>query len=66
MRREVAPYLQEWEDAGSVPRELHLAAAKAGTAGRRVPRGGRGRGGDLLDSVDLQEVMFQAGAVELG
>ena len=28
VRREVAPYLQEWEDDGSVPRELHLAAAK--------------------------------------
>ena len=29
-RREVAPHLQEWEDAGSLPRELHAAAAKQG------------------------------------
>ena len=31
--REVAPHLQEWEDAGEIPRSLHLAAAKAGLLG---------------------------------
>ena len=34
VRREVAPYLQEWEDAGSIPRELHLAAGKQGLPDR--------------------------------
>jgi acyl-CoA dehydrogenase len=29
----VAPYLQEWEDAGEVPRSLHLAAARQGLLG---------------------------------
>ena len=43
VRREVAPHLQEWEDAGSIPRELHLAAGEAGAARRRLPRGGRRR-----------------------
>ncbi|GAB3775507.1 acyl-CoA dehydrogenase [Nocardioides ginsengisegetis] len=61
-RREVAPHLQEWEDAGEVPRALHLAAAKQGLLGVSFPESVGGEGGDLLDSVDLQEGMFGAGA----
>ncbi len=37
VRAEVVPHLQEWEDAGSVPRELHVAAAKLGFLGLGVP-----------------------------
>jgi acyl-CoA dehydrogenase len=62
VRREVAPYLQEWEDAGEVPRELHVAAAKQGLLGVSFPESVGGGGGDLLDSIDLQEGMFEAGA----
>jgi acyl-CoA dehydrogenase len=62
VRREVVPYLQEWEDAGSVPRELHLAAAKQGLLGVSFPEDVGGGGGTLLDTVDLQEGMFEAGA----
>ena len=62
VRREVAPYLQEWEDAGEVPRGLHLAAARQGLLGVSFPESVGGEGGDLLDSVDLQEGMFEAGA----
>ncbi len=62
VRREVAPHLQEWEDAGSVPRELHLAAAKQGLLGVSFPESVGGEGGDLLDSVAIQEAMFAAGA----
>ena len=61
-RREIAPHLQEWEDAGTLPRELHLAAAKQGLLGVAFPEEVGGQGGDLLDSVDLQEGMFEAGA----
>ena len=62
VRREVAPHLQEWEDAQSVPRELHAAAAKQGLLGVSFPESVGGEGGDLLDSVELQEAMFEAGA----
>ena len=44
VRAEVTPYLQEWEDAGEVPRELHAKAAKLGLLGLGVPEehgGGR-------------------------
>ena len=62
VRREVAPYLQEWEDAGEVPRELHAKAAKHGLLGLAFPVDVGGEGGDLLDSVAMQEAMFEAGA----
>jgi acyl-CoA dehydrogenase len=61
VRREVAPYLQEWEDAGEVPRSLHLAAAKAGLLGVSFPEAVGGEGGSLLDSVASAEAFFEAG-----
>ena len=61
-RREVTPHLQEWEDAGEVPRELHRAAARQGLLGIAFPEEVGGQGGDLLDSVAMQEAMFEEGA----
>ncbi|MEO9324022.1 acyl-CoA dehydrogenase family protein [Nocardioides sp. C4-1] len=61
-RREVLPHLDRWEDDGSLPRELHLAAAKQGILGVGFPEEVGGGGGDLLDTTDLQEGMFAAGA----
>ncbi len=62
VRREVAPHLKEWEDAGSVPRELHQVAGKQGLLGVAFPEEVGGGGGTLLDSMDLQEAMFGEGA----
>ncbi len=61
VRREVEPHLQEWEDAGEIPRSLHLAAAKAGLLGVSFPEHVGGQGGSLLDSVAMQEAFFEAG-----
>src|SRR5690606_33474475 len=61
-RREVVPHLQEWEDAGTLPRELHLAAAKQGLLGIGFPEEVGGQGGTMLDGIDLQEGMFATGA----
>ena len=44
-RREVAPHLQEWEDAGTIPRELHAAAAEQGLLGLTFPEEVGGEGG---------------------
>ncbi len=41
VRREVAPHLDAWEDAGEVPRELHAKAAKQGLLGDGVAAGTR-------------------------
>jgi acyl-CoA dehydrogenase len=61
VEREVAPHLDDWEESGDVPRALHLAAAKAGLLGVSFPEEVGGQGGDLLDSVALQEAFFEAG-----
>jgi acyl-CoA dehydrogenase len=62
VRREVAPHLQEWEDAGEIPRELHRKAGDLGLIGVAFPEEVGGGGGDLLDSLVVQEAMFEAGA----
>lgn len=62
VRREVVPHLQEWEDAGEIPRALHRTAGGLGLIGVAFPEEVGGGGGDLLDSVVLQEAMFEAGA----
>ena len=62
VRREVAPHLQQWEDDCLVPRELHRAAGDQGLLGVSFPESAGGQGGDLADSVALQEAMFDAGA----
>ncbi len=61
-RREVMPDLQAWEDAGELPRELHLAAAEAGFMGVGYPEEVGGQGGDLLDVCAAQEGFMSAGA----
>ncbi len=61
-RREILPHLQAWEDAGELPRELHLAAAKQGLLGVGYPEEAGGQGGDLLDGCALQEGLMEAGA----
>ena len=61
-RREVVPHLQEWEDSGEIPRALHRTAGDLGLLGVSFPEEVGGSGGDLQDSVALQESMFAAGA----
>ena len=55
VRAEVAPHLQEWEDAGSVPRELHATAAKLGLLGLGDPEELGGAGGTFLDALAVTE-----------
>jgi acyl-CoA dehydrogenase len=62
VRREVLPHLQEWEDAGEVPRELHRAAAKQGFLGLGVPEEKGGSGGTFIEAMALTEAMAEAGA----
>lgn len=61
-RREILPQLDGWEAAGEVPREVHRAAASQGLLGVSFPEIAGGEGGDLLDSIHLQEGFFAAGA----
>jgi len=61
VEREVVPNLQEWEDAGEIPRFLHVAAAKTGILGLGFAEEAGGEGGDLLDVTAMQEAFFEAG-----
>jgi acyl-CoA dehydrogenase len=61
-RREVVPFLQEWEDAGEVPRELHRKAAHQGLLGIGFPEPVGGEGGTLADVVAVSEGMLREGA----
>ncbi|MBM9459853.1 acyl-CoA dehydrogenase family protein [Nocardioides sp. zg-536] len=60
--REIAPSIQEWEDAGELPRSLTHAAAKAGMLSVGYAEEFGGDGGDVLDACALQEGLMAAGA----
>jgi acyl-CoA dehydrogenase len=62
VRKEVLPHLQEWEDVGAVPRELHREAAKLGFLGLGVPEAYGGSGGTFLDAIAVSEAFTDAGA----
>lgn len=62
-RREIAPNLQEWEDAGELPRSLHLAAAKQGLLGIGFPEEVGGEGGTLGDVVAVTEGLVSEGEI---
>ncbi len=61
VEREVAPHLQQWEDEGMLPRELHQAAAKQGFLGVSFPEEMGGSGGGLVDTLALTESVIEAG-----
>ncbi|MGN6160418.1 MAG: acyl-CoA dehydrogenase family protein [Marmoricola sp.] len=60
-KREVTPYLEDWERAGEIPREFQKKLAAAGLIGVGVPEEVGGDGGSLLDAVAMQEGFMEAG-----
>jgi acyl-CoA dehydrogenase len=62
VHKEIAPHLQDWEDAGEIPRDLHRLAAKHGFLGLGVPEDKGGSGGTFLDALAVTEAMAEAGA----
>jgi len=58
----IVPYLEEWEERGQLPRELHREAAEIGLLGIGFPDSLGGSGGDLIDVVVMTEAMLEAGA----
>ena len=61
-RSEIVPHLEQWEQDGEIPRELHRKAAAAGLMGVGFPDAVGGQGGDLLDTIVVSEAMLTAGA----
>lgn len=58
----VTPHHAQWERDGRTPRELWLAAGRAGLLCCNVPEAYGGMGGDFLHSTILIEEMARAGA----
>src|SRR3954466_12321120 len=60
--REVLPNVDEWEQSGMLPRELHVKAGAAGLLGAGLPESVGGGGGDGADAVIICEEMHYAGS----
>jgi len=59
--KEVLPYLDDWERAGELPRELHRKAGELGLLGVSFPESAGGGGGTYLDAITVAEEMLYAG-----
>ncbi len=60
-QRQIAPHMDEWEDAGRLPRELHAQTAKAGYLGIGFDESVGGEGGDLIDISIVTEAIVENG-----
>jgi acyl-CoA dehydrogenase len=61
VKRDVAPYLDEWERAGELPRELHRKAGELGLLGVAFPEEAGGGGGDVIDATTVTEEIHYSG-----
>jgi acyl-CoA dehydrogenase len=60
--KEILPFVFDWEEAGSFPRELYQKAAKAGVLGVSFPEEVGGAGGGHLHSVMMLEGLMRGGS----
>ncbi|PQA88964.1 acyl-CoA dehydrogenase family protein [Hyphococcus luteus] len=62
--REISPHVNEWDEAGAFPRELHKKAAAAGLIGLGFPEeyGGISDGVDVFHSLIAAEELARAGS----
>jgi len=58
---DIAPYLDQWERDGELPRELHVKAGALGLLGVGFPEAVGGGGGSFVDAVVVTEEMLYAG-----
>lgn len=59
VQREVLPFIAEWEEAGSFPRELYEKAGAAGLLGIGHPEEYGGSGGDVFMKVAASEELMR-------
>lgn len=62
--REIAPHVNDWDEAGGFPRELHRKAAEVGIIGVGYPEefGGLKEGVDLFHALIVSEELARAGS----
>jgi acyl-CoA dehydrogenase len=62
VRAEIAPNVDEWEEAREFPRELYLRAGQLGFLGLKYPEELGGQGGDCVHDAVWAEELARAGA----
>jgi acyl-CoA dehydrogenase len=62
VRAEIAPHVDEWEEAGEFPRGLYLRAGELGFLGLKYPVELGGQGGDCVHDAVWAEELAAAGA----
>ena len=62
VKAEIAPHVDEWEEAGEFPRELYNRAAELGFLGLKYPDELGGQGGDYVHDAVWAEELAAAGA----
>jgi alkylation response protein AidB-like acyl-CoA dehydrogenase len=62
VRDEIAPHLDQWEEAREFPRELYGRAAELGFLGLKYPEELGGQGGDYVHDAVWAEELARAGA----
>lgn len=64
VEKEIAPFVNEWDEAGAFPRELHKQAAEIGLIGLGFPEsyGGLKEGTDVFHAIVATEELCRAGS----
>jgi acyl-CoA dehydrogenase len=62
VQAEIAPFVDEWEEAGEFPRELYRKAAAAGILGMGYPEEWGGISGDLFMQITVWEELARGGS----
>lgn len=60
--REITPHVNEWDEAGSFPRELYRRAAELGVQGIGVPEAYGGTPGDIFFKIVIAEELARCGS----
>src|SRR3954471_23586741 len=63
---EVAPHVDEWEEAREFPRDLYRRCAELGFLGLKFPEAYAGQGGDHLHDAVWVEELARSGGVAAG
>ncbi len=62
IKKEVLPYIDDWEEAGEFPLELYKKAADVGFLGMGYPEEYRGTPGDVFYRVAVSEELMRSGS----
>lgn len=62
VEKEILPFVEQWEEAGEVPRSLYLKAGEAGLLGIGYPEEFGGTGSDLFSKVAASEELMRCGS----